>query len=306
MYKIVNRLRLFFCFFSGEDDFLISGNNAKLQISFASIGFFVLLIFIGCWISASLFLSHLFDGNKWISISIGIIWALLVTNLYLLMLYTISPALLPYKDKKASKVLHTTPKDSISESPYTFSLFFRIGLIILLALIIVQPFNIFFLSTAEEESKRYAETLRNLFTTHPLAWVSTLGGCLIFLLPIYWKYVIRNNSGFYERKKEIEYRFVLDQYTEFKEQYSKIFAQHLIRCNNDSWKRIENQLYKLKNNKPESFKLYYDQFVKEFVVEKISKYEYWADPPFRTVQRKNLRVLSCEKEFINDIYPPEN
>ena len=100
MNQAIHRLRLFFCFFSGEDDFIIRKCNARIQISFAFIGLFVIIIFAGCWISASLFMSHIFDGTRWVSVPTGIIWALLVVNLYLLLLYTISPALLPVAIKR--------------------------------------------------------------------------------------------------------------------------------------------------------------------------------------------------------------
>ena len=96
MNKALNTLRLFFCFFSGEDDYIIRRCSAKTQIFFAAVGALVIAIFIACWFSASHFISQLFeDSNKWISLPIGIFWALLVANLYLLLLYTVAPTTLP-------------------------------------------------------------------------------------------------------------------------------------------------------------------------------------------------------------------
>ena len=104
MNKAINRLRLFFCTFSGEDDYIIRECKPRIQISFALIGLFVMIVFAGCWVSASSFMSELFEGSgKWLSIPIGILWALLVANMYLLLLYTVSPTLLPVARKKSGK-----------------------------------------------------------------------------------------------------------------------------------------------------------------------------------------------------------
>jgi nitric oxide reductase large subunit len=104
MNKAINRLRLFFCTFSGEDDYIIRECKPRIQISFALIGLFVMIVFAGCWVSASSFMSELFEGSgKWLSIPIGILWALLVANMYLLLLYTVSPTLLPVAKKEIRK-----------------------------------------------------------------------------------------------------------------------------------------------------------------------------------------------------------
>ena len=104
MNRAINWFRLFFCTFSGEDDYIIRECKPRIQISFALIGLFVLIVFAGCWVSASSFMSELFEGSgKWLSIPIGIIWALLVANMYLLLLYTVSPTLLPVARKNTGK-----------------------------------------------------------------------------------------------------------------------------------------------------------------------------------------------------------
>lgn len=153
MNQAIHRLRLFFCFCSGEDDFIIRKCNASIQVSFALIGLFVQIVFVLCWISAALFMSHVFDGARWLSIPIGILWAMLVTNLYLLLLYTISPALLPVAEKKKHKGYHKV-KQKINQgiknikNPFlSFSFLTRVGFIIFLAIIIAQPFNVCFFCT---------------------------------------------------------------------------------------------------------------------------------------------------------------
>ncbi len=306
MNRAINRLRLFFCTFSGEDDYIIRKCEAGIQISFALIGLFVMFVFIGCWASASLFMSHLFEGGNWLSAFVGIIWAMLVTNLYLLLLYTISPALLPIarhtKAKKISLKKGETEKTEKPESAFTSSFIFTLALITLLAVIVTQPFNVFIFSNSSKESEKYAETLRNLFSNHPSSWLITIIGCIFFLLPVYWKYAIRNRGGFYEKKRHIENKFVHDNYLDFKEVHASIFKDKIILYNKQTWENIMPFLNKLEKANAETYKLHYKNLKSEIINETIGKYEYWADHPFRTTHKKAVRDLSSEANFLKDIY----
>ena len=81
----------------------------------------------------------MFDGAFWISLPVGIIWGFIVVNLYLLLLHTISPPIIPLsaKNKKSKK---------ISFHFFNLSFLLRIGFMILLAIIIAQPLNVFLLA----------------------------------------------------------------------------------------------------------------------------------------------------------------
>ena len=199
MKKLIDKLRLFLCFFSGEDDFIIRKCNTGIQLAFASIGLFVIIIFTGCLVSASLFMSHVFEDSKWLGFFIGFIWAMLVTTLYLLLLYTISPALLPIARKRKVikdgkiKTLVIEEKEKERHPLLKLSLLFRMGLIILIATIIMQPFNILIFSPLTNNAD-YVKEMKDLLSKHPAAWVTTILGCIIFLLPIYFKYSVRSIS----------------------------------------------------------------------------------------------------------------
>lgn len=148
MNKALNTLRLFFCFFSGEDDYIIRRCSAKTQIFFAAVGALVIAIFIACWFSASHFISQLFeDSNKWISLPIGIFWALLVANLYLLLLYTVAPTTLPTSKYKKHFI-----NDAKAKSALNASLVLRIFFVSLLAIIIAQPLNVMMLKSFASKS----------------------------------------------------------------------------------------------------------------------------------------------------------
>lgn len=148
MQQKINKNLLRLCFFSGEDSQIIKDASSSIKISFASIGVFVILIFVGCCISAGAYVYELFEKNIWISLPIGIIWGLLMANMYLLLLYTISPAILPSR-KKLVEI------DSNSKKFIQWSLIFRICFIGMLAIIIAQPLNVLLLTNYSTKSLEF-------------------------------------------------------------------------------------------------------------------------------------------------------
>lgn len=451
MKKTTNSFRLFLCTFSGEDNFIIKKCSPAIQVTFALIGVFVIVIFIGCFTSAFEFFDSLFQGNFLISIPIGIIWALLVTNMYLLLIYTVSPGILPTKKKKGN----------INNNFFTTSMFFRISFMSLLATIIAQPLNVLFFnssvqtnlkkhiveektkmviiadslliknevtlfqdfneqvkltcSNAEKsiikknlliidnkiskdkafisKSKRLSKKFNNLenkvwlnskekgikdqllndlslltedeissdetflneideihisnqllspefdkyktnlkkainqkldnyqkleyllsksnfyikriqliLFENPFSWVTTFGVCLMFLLPIYFKYKVRDKTGFYDQKIDIEKRIVLDEYSKFKRNYSKLLQRNIIKYNFKSLEELDKYLSKLSLISKANFKTIEKHIKEEYKEEIISKYEYWADNPFRTINKFDHKNLAKEEDFLKTIY----
>ena len=199
MNRAINKVRLFLCFFSGEDDFIIRKCNARIQISFAIIGLSVILILTLCFISVFFFTEHLFH-NPLIDAAIGLLWASLITNLYLLLLYTISPALLPVARKKIvlnkgkkRKIIVEKPVKEINPLK-SISFLSRISLITFIAILITQPINeMIFASSVEADN--FISTINNILHNEPLSWVVTGGGCLVFLIPTYLKFAVRRISA---------------------------------------------------------------------------------------------------------------
>ncbi len=303
MNQAIHRLRLFLCTFSGEDDFIIRRCQARIQVSFASIGVCVILIFIGCWFSADKFMDNLFLNSKCMSAFVGIIWAFLVTNLYLLLLYTISPAILPVSNKKRKKrIISVTEIEKKNETGFIVSFSLRIFLLILLAIIIAQPINVLlFLSNPPN----YAEAIRQLLSNSnesSAAWFVTAAACLVFLLPVYWKYSIRKHTSFYEMKKNIENRFVQENYLNFKEEYAAIFKIKFEEYNTRTWNNLMPLINKLQKVNPEKHALILKEIKSEMEVEPVFKYEYWADPPFRTKTKELNKNISSEEDFLQHIY----
>ena len=451
MNKTTNSFRLFLCTFSGEDNFIIKKCSLAIQVTFALIGVFVIVIFIGCFTSAYEFFDSLFQGSFLISFPIGITWALLVTNMYLLLLYTVSPAILPTKKNK----------EGINNNFLTASMFFRISFISLLATIIAQPLNVLIFNSSVQvslqkhiqeektkmvviadsllikneislfkdfnkqinlscsnnekveiqnnlsviddkinndkafinQSKKLFSTLKKLeskawlnseedilksrllndlsiltdaeissdenflneidntqisnqllFTDfnkykeslkiainkkvenynklnfllsqsnfyikriqlilfeNPFSWMTTLAVCLLFLLPIYFKYKVRDKTGFYDQKIEIEKRIVLDEYSKFKKNYSKLLQRNIVKYNYKSLEELKDFLSKLSVINKSNFKTIEKLIKEEYKEEVVSKYEYWADNPFRTINKFDHKNLAKEEDFLKIIY----
>ncbi|MGL2963885.1 DUF4407 domain-containing protein [Flavobacterium sp. RSB2_4_14] len=172
MNKVVSDIRLFLFTCSGEDNYILTRCNWGIQKRFALIGFFVLLIFVGCFFSATLFSISLFQGAEWASIPIGIFWGAMVVNMYLLLLHTISPTIIPLASKKKRRKNDSVETQENKNSFLTLSMFCRIGFIMLLAIIIAQPLNYSILSSTikteldkhkiQERVKLYALTNKHL------------------------------------------------------------------------------------------------------------------------------------------------
>jgi hypothetical protein len=504
MKKKRNSIYRFLLTCSGEDMLILENCKKQIRKRFAWLGFFVLCIFIGCFFSANFFVYSLFDRAFWISLPVGIIWGTIIVNIYLLLLHTVSPAIIPLsvKNSKRKKVKKTTYQF------ITLSMFLRLSFMMLLAIIIAQPLNVFILSTFVKDdiekhkviervklytltnkdlikselehyrdfkqfanlyvnssnsilfssaildietklkkdslflissaksikilnqidetlflntnqqkqkdsliiqldlalndeiisddlfliklnsfsitgnlkskfdnlvlnlnklitekttnynslnnllnkSNFYVKIIQILLVTNPFSWIITLVICAVFLIPIYSKYKVRdlcakifeneknsaeiqnlrkelinttnfkklenkilsinvNNietSDFYFYKMLIEHKIILEEYKLTKEKYSEKLSGLIKKYNESSIDRINLILDKLKeiNNK-----LYFDlkkDIAKEYINEKIEKYEYWQDAPFRTMRPNQKVVKNEERAFLDFIYNLED
>jgi hypothetical protein len=172
MNKTLSDIRFFLFTCSGEDNYILKRCNWGIQKRFALIGCFVVLIFVGCFFSATLFCISLFQGVSLINLFIGILWGAMVVNMYLLLLHTISPAIIPASSKKHRKKNQEVETIENQNRFLTFSMFLRISFMMLLAIIIAQPLNYSLLGSLvkpeidqhkiQEKVKLYTVTNKNL------------------------------------------------------------------------------------------------------------------------------------------------
>lgn len=289
--SIKNRL----CKLSGEDYTIISRCSKKVQFYFSAIGSLVLLILLCSFVSALYFTDHLFSSII-ADIGVGLVWGFIVTNMYVLLLYTISPVLLPIRIRKKQET-------KTANLHFSFSLSLRIFIVTLLAIIIAQPLNVLLFIP---QTKTLVFDIKQLLATNTLAIVNTLFVVGIFLLPIYLKYSIRRLGEFYEIKADIEKSIIQEDYKIFKRIYSQLIERKIIECNQSVWGNLTPHLSKLEKSNLVSYQKHFVEISNELIPEKVDKYEYWADPPFRTVLKsKNKRIYS-EKELLGHIYSEED
>jgi len=87
----------FFCSLTGEDYSIIRQNSRSLINLFVAIGVFVFFIFALCFVSLSLLFLNLFEVDFFAAI-LAFFFAWMITNIYLLILYTLSKN--PFGDNK--------------------------------------------------------------------------------------------------------------------------------------------------------------------------------------------------------------
>lgn len=300
MNPILNAIRNRLCKFSGEDYTIIQKCGNKVQLYFSLIGLLVLVILLCSFASALYFTDHLFH-NIIADIGVGIVWGYIITNMYVLLLYTISPTLLPTKERKKQK-----------EKTYPFKLSYSMGIrifiVLLLAIIIAQPLNVLIL---KPDSTTFALDIKELLATNPLATIITLVVVGIFLFPVYLKYTIRKLGEFYEKKAEIKKKIIQDDYRDFKKEYQHIFEEKTSVYNERLKNTLNPLLTKLSqiiNEEPKEERIeLFQKISNELSVElnetKIEKYEYWANPPYRTIHKSRTKKALSEQDLLNHIYP---
>jgi hypothetical protein len=115
----------FLCILSSEDYRIIEKCNHQTRYKFALIGFWVLMIFSLCFFSSLYAIIQIFNAGL-IGIPLGFFFAWMITNIYLLLLYTLSKNVLPH-----------TP----SQQGRAASIFVRLFFISFIAMFIAKPFE---------------------------------------------------------------------------------------------------------------------------------------------------------------------
>lgn len=155
-------LKELLCRFSGEDPQLISaaGMGPELVIRFAIIGALVLAIFILSFYSSTHFVSNLLNGSHFAAMPIGIVWGLMIVVIYQLLLFTITPAMLIGRERSIKG--HAMPVTTEKRDLARVSLIFRITFVVLIAIVVAQPWLVTLFDTGVE-LERYRHKYRSEF-----------------------------------------------------------------------------------------------------------------------------------------------
>ncbi|HEX3935819.1 MAG TPA: DUF4407 domain-containing protein [Puia sp.] len=146
------------CRLSGEDAAIIFDETveAGVAVKFAFIGLLVLVILILSVYSSVHFLVDLLNGNHIAALLIGTFWGAMIANIYYLLLFTITPPLLRGREH----VMHGAPAEVTTEKKLLsgVSLGFRLLFVILLAIIVAQPWLVTIFDTSrwiDQERRAY-------------------------------------------------------------------------------------------------------------------------------------------------------
>lgn len=282
-------MRLLFQF-SGEDYTIVQKSGGKTKFLFSVIGVMVLVILFCSFASALFFTEHLFH-NAFADICVGIIWGYIVTNLYVLVLYTITPQMLPIKDRTNSSIKKW-------KLP-SFSLMIRVFILVLLSIIIAQPINVLML---KPDSESLAYDIKILLSQDIRASIVTLIVTLIFLIPVYLKYLVRNHGEYYELLKDVNMKLILDEYKEFGVRYADLLSGKVELYHSSPISDLQVRLNKIKSISPTLHSEILQGLKTVNHSETFQKYEFWSNPPFRTIPKEQINESMSEEDFIDYIH----
>lgn len=315
-------LKRTFCTLSGDDYSIISQCDEIIQKRFIAIGGFVLIIFLLCFVSSYFTFTMLFK-NYFIGLTVGLFFSWMITNIYLLLLYTLSKNLFPCISDKASHV---------------FSISVRVIFICFIAIIVSKPIEtILFAKTLESEVEGLKQQQINSYMKFTTEYYDAETKKLSQIISR--QKALYNNS---ETSQIDKYENLL-QKKESQRDKSIASMMHLVRSSNYYIKSIIilNRKYKacwfitfftmfiflfpayLKNFIGEqsfyyetkrsieirlvkeeyaSFKTTYNSIFQEHWGTNVQFSESFIDPPFNTIRKKDEREFLKEDDLISDLY----
>ncbi|MFV0177893.1 DUF4407 domain-containing protein [Empedobacter falsenii] len=124
----------------------------------------------------------------------------------------------------------------------------------------------------------------------------------LFSVPVYLKFLIRKKSKYYNFKASLEKKIIIEDYKDYLELYTNFLTN---RVNNQKRKvffNLKNQLELVKKyNEDKSKELEIEIATQLYQFNPIEKYEYWLDPPFRTIRSPEEKTAP-EIDLITKIY----
>jgi hypothetical protein len=318
---------------SGDDRSIIRQCSKRTQNRFALIGALVACIIIVSFASVTGAFIHFFDFILF-DIAIGAFFALMMANIYILLLYSLSKNLLPHISSKGARWISISLRIAfiavfamIVSKPLELLLFspllendivihkqneYKVGeavvkslydksFIELERLIQLGDYSaasilatkktervetLLKLQKQIEASDYYLQQIRILNSKYLFTWLFTLIMIILFLAPVYLKYLMEEENEFYQKKKKIETQIVLDEYASFRLRY-KAF-----------WKGFFQDLEVRPPNKNERMNV-----VLAEIIQKNYEFEVvFEDPPFNTIRKKDPRDFLEQSSLKEELY----
>ena len=314
----------FFCSLSGEDYSIIRKSSHSLRNLFFAIGVFVLFVFVTCVFSLTMLFINLFDVT-FLAVILAIFLAWMITNIYLLILYTLSKRTIGKKQKLKFQILPNLIK---------------YGFIIFISLLITKPIEVFFFSDdldrdiaeykaaqldkytklTSEFFDKESESIRQLIQ-HQKDVTPSMGSDLSSPVPLE-KILIENEK----RKKDLisKMEILISKSTFYTQRiillctkYPKCWLtsllvlfifmlpavlKHLISASSEFYKlkkEIETRIVLEEYN---SFKETYNRVIQGEFGTQYAWVELYTDPPFNTQRIERDKKLAPESDLIHQLY----
>jgi ABC-type multidrug transport system fused ATPase/permease subunit len=310
------------CTFSGDDYSIISQSDRTIQNRFKAIGGFVTAIFALCFISCYFTFTKLFQ-NYFIGIPIGIFFSYMITNIYLLLLYTLSKNSFPCKTDKAAQL---------------FSISIRVVFICFIAIIVSKPIEtILFSMPLENEIESYKQEQIDKYRKSTAEYYDAETKNLKLIIEKQknlYDNAETSQIGNYEKllkKKELQKDELIASMIKLVSN-SNYYIQSIVILNTkyrtcwlitlftmfvflfpaylknflgeqsfyyETKRTIENRLVK---EEYASFKARYNLLFQEHLNQNIQFSEPFIDAPFNTIRKRDEREFLKEDDLISDLY----
>jgi ABC-type multidrug transport system fused ATPase/permease subunit len=311
------------CTFSGDDFGIINQCKDKtIQYRFMIIGGFVTAIFALCFFSCYFTFTKLIQNN-YIGLLIGLFFSYMITNIYLLLLYSLSKNSFPSKTDKAAHI---------------FSISIRVIFISFIAIVVSKPIETMLYSKdleneiviyKQEQINKYKQSTTEYFNEETknlnliikkqeLLHKNTETSQVEKYIELLEKKEIKKNeliasmvnlvnkSNYYIRSIEIlntKYRFcwLITIFTIFIFLFP-VYLKNFLGEQSfyyETKRTIENRLVKEEYT---YFKSRYNRLFQEHLNKNIQFSEPFIDAPFNTIRKRDGRVFLKEDDLISDLY----
>ena len=299
------------CKLSGEDDQIILDPDMDRAVAdeFAGIGLLVLVIFIISVYSSIHFLVNLLGGLHVIATAVGLFWGLMIANIYYLLLFTITPPILIGKEHNIRGVPReeTTEKKALSR----LSLLFRLLFVILLAMVIAQPWLVTLFDTSkliEQTRQDYRTAFVRLADSVLLSQNEAVAANQRAVICQRVDDLLAANNFYTLRVQLINSHYPMSWLVTF-----IVVLFFVIPIGLKYRIRNTSKFYQLKKQKEEGLVLKeYERFKERYTLVLAERfgistawYESCIDPPFNTRKKNNEQEQADQNELLAKIYNNE-
>lgn len=152
----------------------------------------------------------------------------------------------------------------------------------------------------------YTLKLKLLISNNIISLIISIGFVVAFSIPIVFKFWVRKRFDYYTYKAKIEEDIILKDYQKYLLEYEEVLNYRIQKQINTVNLNLSESLSTLKMYNGKAYSKIQEE-INNYTVNilPIQKFEYWADPPFRT-KRKKEKNYKTEQDLLNKIYQEWN